>query len=235
MIISLHMPKTAGSSFKRVLDDYYGKGLKEVYTDRPINHSFEDRTNMAIQFDKSFNLAKRLGYKISGVQCIHGHFLPYKYKKLLIHKNNQAVTWLREPTERLISQYYFWKRTYREDAGALHKRIVEEEWSLEQFCLSNEMQNVCNQFLWRFPAENFDFIGITEHFHDDLTYFCNTYLKGFYAKEIPQENINKGQSGTYASDLPNSLLNQIKVFHAKDYELYTYALKKRKERLKYDK
>lgn len=232
MIISLHTPKAGGSSFRELLKKYYGKSFKEDYVDFPINKSFEKRTKDAINFDKNFNLIKRICYKIKGVKCIHGHFLPYKYKKLLNDKNSCFITWLREPTERLISHYYYWQRTYDIDSQPLHKRVVEESWSLDKFCLSPEMRNLYGKFLWKFPIKNFSFIGITEHFDNDVSFFINNYLQDFILGDIPKTNTNPNNNGLYSEKISKELLNSIKSFHSEDYEIYKYALNERKKRIK---
>src|SRR5690606_39025041 len=103
---------------------------------------------------------KKHFYLLNNVKCIHGHFMPYKYHSLLKNKKNIFVTWLRDPIERLGSHYYFWLRTYdSKNSPPLHKKVVEENWSFEAFCFSKEMQNVYEQFFWKFPIDNFNFIG----------------------------------------------------------------------------
>ncbi len=232
MIISLHTPKAGGSSFKDLLEKRFGRSFKGDYVNFPINKSFEERTKTVMEFDENFTVLKQFSYKIRGIKCIHGHFMPYKYRKLLNNKNNLFITWLREPTERLISHYYYWQRAYRENAAPLHKRVVEESWSLEKFCLSPEMENFYGKFLWKFPIENFDFIGITEHYESDVSYFVQNYLHSSIEKEhIPMKNVNPNNEGLYSEKISPELLEKIKAFHAADYEMYEYALKKRAERL----
>ncbi len=231
MIISLHTPKAGGSSFKEILKKNYGHSFKEDYNDMPINKSLEERTRDVIKFDKRFTSMKRAYYKMRGIQCIHGHFLPYKYRKLLNDENTYFITWLREPTERLISHYYFWQRTCNVNSGSLHKKVIKEAWSLEKFCLSPEMENFYSKFLWNFPIEEFDFIGITEHFDDDISFFIKNYLHGYKESSIPRMNTNPDNMGLYSEKISEELFTKIKSFHAKDYEIYKYAVAKRKERI----
>ncbi|NRB63275.1 MAG: sulfotransferase family 2 domain-containing protein [Saprospiraceae bacterium] len=232
MIISLHTPKAGGSSFKVLLQNHFGKSLLSDYADIPINKSFKERTKDVLKFNDNFNLLKRLEYKARRIKCIHGHFLPYKYQKLLNNKNIFFITWLREPSERLISHYYYWQRAYNENSAPLHKKVVEESWSLEKFCLSEEMENFYGKFLWKFPIEKFDFIGITEHFEDDVSFFTKNYLKGYKINNVPKKNTNPNNSGFYSDKISSELLSNIKSFHSKDYEMYEYAVEKRKDRIK---
>jgi hypothetical protein len=228
MIISLHAPKAAGSSFRLLLEKHYKYKLLRDYNDFPLNKTPEVRNQNAINFDQSFTQLKRFTYKLRSIECIHGHFLPYKYKKLLHTPGTHFITWLRDPIERLLSHYHFWQRTYDHNTGGLHLKMIEENWTLEEFCFSKELQNFYTSFLWEFPIENFDFIGITEHFDEDMQYFSKKYLQKDYT-ERPTANSNPYKRGSYLDSL--TFLDELKAFHAKDYELYNYALEKRKERL----
>ena len=230
MIISMHTPKAGGSSFKELLQHHFGRSFRGDYRDIPMNRSLEERTRAAMRFDRRMNGATMLAYKLLGVQCIHGHFLPYKYRKLL-GRGHVFITWLRDPTERLISHYHYWKRSYTQHSAPLQKKVVEEDWSLERFCLSEEMQNLYGKFLWNFPIENFDFIGITEHFDTDIAYFARTYLGIDGPIEPPRSNVNPDRQGDYSREIDPGLLEAIRTFHAEDYALYGLALEKRRARL----
>ena len=60
---------------------------------------------------------QRAGWALRGtlpdeVACIHGHFLPVKYRIALARRPAHYVTWLRDPVERIASHYAFWRRDY---------------------------------------------------------------------------------------------------------------------------
>lgn len=228
MIISVHIPKAGGTSFRKLLENNFGNGFVGDYKDIPVNKSPEYRAADAHHFIKKFNYLKRMGYWLKGVKCIHGHFLPFKYKQFLNDDRAIFITWLREPFERLVSHYYYWMKTYDEKtAEPLHKKVVEEKWTLEMFCLSKEMQNMYAAFFWNFPLERFDFIGITESFDEDVLYFSKHYL-GKQIVDIPVENVNENKETAAFKDA--AWIQQVKKFHAEDYRIYNYALQKRNER-----
>lgn len=230
VIISLHTPKTAGLSFKKVLKDHFEDHLIEEYIDLPLLHSTQQRQRAAIKSKILFNLYRRYNFERKGYKCIHGHFLPYKFTGPAA-KGIKYVTWLRDPIERMCSHYYYWLRTYKEDRSPrLQTRIVKEKWSLEDFCLSVEFRNVYDQYLWRFPLEKFNFIGITEYFEEDLRYFAREFLN-LAEPKIPFENANSERQGR-KYDLEAGLIDRIRDFHQKDFEIYHYALKERNKRLK---
>ena len=110
----------------------------------------------------------------------------------------------------------------------LLKRIIDEDWSLERFCLGPELKNTYAKFLWGFPIRKFNFIGFVEHYEDDLNYFSTTIL-GKTLKHH-KDNVNpKAKQHSYFED-NLSLKQKILAFHAKDVELYENALMLRKHR-----
>lgn len=172
----MHTPKAGGTSFKELLENHYKSKFVGDYKDFPINKTIEQRHVEVKKSNRQFQFYKKFYYDFKNIQCIHGHFLPYKYKSLVDKDNHKFVTWFRDPLERLASHYYYWYRSYNKNRSApLHKKIVLEKWSFEKFAFSIEMRNFYHQFLWRFPVENFDFIGITEFLMKMYNSFLNIF------------------------------------------------------------
>lgn len=224
MIISVHVPKTAGTSFVKSLEAHFGLGLLKDYADLPTNTPQYERNRAAllacVHYAESVHA--------TGVACIHGHFLPLKYLLLSVKKDLRFITWMRNPVERVLSHFYYLKSFYDPaTAPPLHRKMVEEEWSIERFCLSPELKNLFGQFLWGFPLEYFDFIGITEFYDEDLAYFSEQYLHTDL--EPQRENVGKKEGGTY--QIEAGFRAQLEQFHAYDLELYKTALLMRQKRL----
>lgn len=225
MLISLHMPKCGGSSFRALLRDHFQYRFSKDY-DFPIHQPIDQRIKKVKRAQRWIEIGHKYFLRYRFTECVHGHFLPYKYNHFYGNEGAVFVTWLRDPIERLVSHYYYWQRTY--DAGSpkpLHRRVIEEEWTLKEFAFSKELQNLYSQFLWNFPLEQFDFIGITEHYEEDFKYFAEHYL-GLQNVTVPQKNINPNRSKVPFED--EELLKALKSFHNRDYELYNHALKARK-------
>lgn len=223
MLVSVHLPKTGGSSFRGVLEEYYVEQLRKDYGDFPINSSRISRNIRAIS-NCFLNVVK------NNNGCIHGHFLPLKYYLYGIRHNAQFITWMRDPVERLASHYYFWKQIYDPELHGdklLHRKVVEQDWSLERFCLGPEMKNIYCQFLWGFPISRFDFIGVTEYFESDFKFFCQKFLGG--DSEIRRDNVNQAKTDLpYITD--TSFRQEIEIHHSKDMTLYKKALELRLKR-----
>jgi hypothetical protein len=218
MIVSLHMPKTGGTSLAGVLKGHFGPRLLLDYGDWPIN------TPRLFRNQKALNDA--IGNRntdFSSYDCIHGHFLPAKYLPLKTAGRVSFVTWLRDPLQRMVSHYDYWLRNYEPAPGAtLHRKVVTDGWTLEQFCFSEELRNFYAQFLWSFPVSFFDFIGITEHFAEDLTFFARRYLNITLIGDTPHANAAPAKSAT--NMLTVDFRRRFEDFHAEDYRIYRDAL-----------
>jgi hypothetical protein len=230
MIISLHTPKAAGSSFKKLLEKEFSHSLISDYKDKPFNKNVERRIEDVKFKRRKLKYFYKLYYKCIGIECIHGHFLPYGYDIYLNNPDTKFITWLRDPLQRLASNYFYWFRAYNKNkSGDLHKKVVGENWSFEKFAFSEEMKNFYNQFLYKFPIENFDFIGLTEFFEDDLKYFSEKYLNKKIT-HVPITNININKTREYYDD--PILIKELKEFHSVDYSIYNFAIQKRNSRFK---
>ncbi|MCB1679318.1 MAG: sulfotransferase family 2 domain-containing protein [Halioglobus sp.] len=227
MLVSVHMPKTAGLSFRRVLEQAFGAGFRHDYADYPLAATVDERRRRAMRHAL---LAAPGQY--AGVDCLHGHFLPLKYLLLADDMPCRFVTWLREPVARLVSHYHYWQRAYDPASGqtsALHRRVVEEAWTLEQFCLSHQLRNLYTEFLWGLPLQRLDFVGITEHFDEDLRYFSAVFLGT--STQPPQLNRRpEAPGGALQPALSRLTLRRIRSFHARDMALYAAALALRAQR-----
>ena len=140
------------------------------------------------------------------------------------HNPTHFMTWLRDPVERVASHYYYWQHTYKLGRSpALHQRIMEEQWTLEQFCLSPELRNLYHQFLFLIPLRRFSFVGITEHFTADLAFFSRHYL-GNVDLTTYQEKVNTTEKRRHSYIEDPVLRQRIERWHAKDMALYQHAV-----------
>jgi hypothetical protein len=216
-IISLHLPKTAGSSFGKTLETHFGNSLLLDYADLPISKPIVERNREALL--SSLRLAEE---GISGIQCVHGHFLPIKYLLLNSKQKLFFLTWMRDPVERAISHYHYWQRSYDPNKPCLlhHERVIKEGWSLERFCLGPEFRNLYSQYMWGFPLEMFDFIGIVEFYEDDLAYLADNYLEA--TLDAYRLNVSDKKN-----DISPELREAIERHHDKDVQMYRRALQMR--------
>lgn len=221
MLVSVHLPKTAGASFATILRAAYGERLRLDYADFPINTDPVERQTAALAAGLSVAADPDDGFA-----CVHGHFLPIKYLLLASSRPPVSfVTWLRHPVDRVVSHYHFWRRYQPQEAARLHRRVQDEAWSLERFCLCPELRNLYSQFFWAFPVTNFSFVGVTEYFDEDLLYFCRHFLAQQGAVAAPRCNAR----GVH-THLDPGLRTAVEQYHAEDMNLYRWACELRARR-----
>ncbi len=215
------MPKTAGTSFSDALKLHFGDRYRADYADLPM-HATPLRRNLRAMVDR----VRRYRRLPAGVGCVHGHFLPTKYRLAAARRDACFVTWLRDPVERVVSHYHFWRRDYHgeDPAQPLRNRMLREDWSLERFALGPEVRNLYSQYLWRFDPRRFDFIGITEHYAEDLDVFAHRFLGGPAPLSCALANPERAEDQYL---LEPALRSRIASHHAADVALYRWALLRR--------
>lgn len=231
MLISLHLPKTAGTRFRSLLESHFAGRLLADYADAPLHETVAARRLQALRAGGGLLVQPR---RLQHVDAVHGHFLAIKYSLWRGGRSWRRVTWLRDPVERLASHYHYWRRSYEPDqSGPLHRRMMEEGWSLERFCLGPELRNIYGQFLWGVPLGRFDFVGITEHFDDDIDDFARLILGASSLAAITPDSIavnaNPAAPVHYVEDA--SFRARIEQHHAADMALYRAACEQRNRRL----
>lgn len=201
---------------------HFGERYRDDYADGGLSRPAEQRLAEASMAGQRLALEG-----LDGVGCVHGHFLPLKYLPLAEREPLIFVTWMRDPVARLISHYDYWQRSYdSQHSMPHHRRVIEEGWTLEQFCLSEAFRNVYSQYLRGFPLERFAFIGISEFYRDDLHAFSERFLAG----ELQYRQENMAERPAVGERMTAEAQARIRTFHAEDARLYEYALALRKVR-----
>lgn len=105
-LISIHVPKCAGTSVQRVLEGWFKANYLPHYYS-------EKRQEMPPRYDLSAAPLRRLlGQKYRPGLCIHGHFNSLRGFGLQDYYPNadQFITVLRDPFEIAVSDYFYGKR-----------------------------------------------------------------------------------------------------------------------------
>src|SRR5687768_13905304 len=177
-LISVHIPKCAGTSFATVLERIYGKALLGDQVDQPMDPERPFQKNFAAWKEEQDRKPAP-----PGVRAIHGHFWAGKYDRQA--PDARRITWLRHPIKRLVSHYYFWM-SKPELPHSLHKYVVQNKLSLLEFAEIPQARNILHDtFLRGRSLEEFDFVGIQEHFAEDLDWLCR-HMK-WAKQQVPEE------------------------------------------------
>lgn len=138
----MHLPKTAGTAFRRALDSVYGADLAAVYGG--------------------------VGVDGRAHRAVHGHFAPARFWSA--GRNARLIMWMRDPVERLVSHFDFWSGIPEGADNANHAHFIRSGMSLEEFAtwdvISSEFEHLYLDGVD--GPSDFDFIGFTDRFDADL-------------------------------------------------------------------
>jgi hypothetical protein len=203
-LISLHIPKSGGSSFREFLGRLYGDSLRTMY-------AFEET-------------APRMAHTIElepGTRCLHGHFQADAFDHLL--PGALHITWLRHPVERVISGYYqFLRNPHTADESDFNRSFFEEGLNLMEFARHENIRSSLFWYLNAVPVEAFDFIGITEEYDRSMRVFCQ--LLGVPEPEASgtvNTNPDKPVASRYPLAPPQRL--ELEALYAAEIDLYDRA------------
>lgn len=220
-LISVHVPKTAGVTFRTLLQKVYGPSAVSLdYGDRALDPLSTFQTDPAFWRAAADRQAASLPPL---TRVVHGHFGGAKYDRSF--PEARKIVWLREPVSRLVSHYHYW-RNLSPTPHSLHRRLLDENLTLLEFARLESMRNVlAHVFLRDCRLPDFAFVGIQEHFASDLRRLGA--LLGWPA-DLPllQENRNE-QAGYQPDHLSDSDRAEIAALNAADLALYEQALRLR--------
>ena len=208
-LISVHIPKTAGTAFRHVLTDIYG--LNGVLGDYPPDciHRPEKTIDREIK-------------------VIHGHFEPSKYRGYFT--TAKRIVWLRHPLFRLISEYFFAK-TINDRNNVIHAQLLDGNLSILEFARIGQMKNFLSQKIKGMELAQFDFVGIQEFYLQDLIDLKN--IMGWRNFEPIVKNHNRyPQYQKCLQEILNdaTLVDALAKLNREDLELYREALHIRAKR-----
>jgi len=203
-IISIHIPKTAGRSFLAVLKSVYG----ENYVAHFDRKHFPDKSIPEIeQFLATLDATKRV---------IHGHFTYSEISALHRQFQPKIITWLRNPVDRVISNYNFFKKRIAEAPIDSELKLRKDE-SLLTYAQMETSCNRMSKFIKGIPLNDFFFIGIMEYFEKDLKYLGR--ILNWKPFNIPKINVNPESQVSHSH--PSEIMNKIESLNSEDIKLYT--------------
>lgn len=213
-ILSIHIPKTAGTSFYKTLQEVYGGRISPSYR----------RKDLA-------ELTGKAGNQIqppAGKSVLHGHLKYQELQGLIEAHQPKLIAWLRNPVDRLISNYKFFmagladpERNPEIYAANQHRRGED----LLTYAARPENRDLMHQFLAGAELEDFYFLGIQEYYAEDLTRLAQAL--NWPSVEPARLNIRPGAGAE--EDADEAVRAQIAALNQKDSQLYEQALERRRK------
>lgn len=202
LYVSLHIPKTGGSSFRQILEQRFGDRLQRAYN-------------------------KSEGWPtVLSPACIHGHGIFESFADVIAaHENVRWMTFLRDPLRSAISQYFFTKRHSVQASGVTSQDRGLETWltHTEPFRWPDPPgynHNRYGNWFEQRPLAKYDFVGLTEQFDDSLVLLYHQFQWEplYYASE------NVG--GYDPPGLSDDVITRFRELNADDYTIYAQAVER---------
>ncbi|WP_395343288.1 glycosyltransferase family 2 protein [Ningiella sp. W23] len=193
-LVFVHIPKTAGTSLIKNLAQAYHSG--EILYDYGENSK---RTSDLIlkHCYHSNDLDSLASVDIS---LIAGHFYAKKYIKITAPEN--VVTFVREPIERVISEFKHFQRHHSYTG------------TLIDFAKKKRNRNVMSKFLSTHNWKDFGFVGVTEQYNASVE-----ILQRFISKDIEISKLNTAPEAQ-SVEVDNETLGVIQALNRADTQLY---------------
>lgn len=203
-LLSIHIPKTAGRTFREILRSQYG-------------------VNGVLSLDHHYlaNRKERLeDYPTHRYPVIHGH-LPYQQISKAGLPTSRYITWLRHPVDRVISNYYFYCSS---EYPALKRRDPTKELiPFERFIRRSTRRNIICKYLEGMPLNDFFFVGFQDQFDTDIRKLGQKLGWQLNAEHLALRINDNTKARQSAPSLSEELILKIRAYNEKDLALYEKA------------
>lgn len=203
-ILFIHIHKTGGKSISEILHRIY----KESYF----------RMNRNIIRDGNISSIRDLAAQIpDSTKVLAGH-LQYEEIEPIISESTRIITWLRDPIQRVISNYH-WRRKLNIEQPNNNYPLNSPDISLLEFASLERNQNRITKFLSGLTPADLYFIGFLETFDQDIAQLSSR----LNWPNVPSLHINQNIHKPANFNVSQDILDKITILNRRDIEFYNLA------------
>lgn len=214
MIISVHVPKTGGETFRDALEAAFGPRVLRDYGDRGGFVSDQilrvrRRRARAARADRD-EIERRYG-------VIHGHFIADKYRGLF-HPEHY-VAFFRHPMQQAVSHYKYLRRIPLHNDPTI-RAAQDPEMTFVDFLKQETVTNSQSELVGSVPLEHFAMVALSEDYDRGVALFNATFDCAIEVKE--RVNVDPQAAGR-KHELSPEERRAVRTYRQADIELYQRA------------
>jgi hypothetical protein len=213
MILSIHVPKTAGTSFGLRLKAWFGSRMLSDYGDWV---GFDTPETIARRAARTAEMRGRRDELLRDYDVIHGHFIADKYATLF--PTTDFTAFFRDPYQQAVSNYLYLMRNPEIDHPGV-KIFHEMRPTLLEFIAA--VSKVQLTYLGQVAVEDLATVGLTEQYERSVELFEAVFGRALPA-ESSRGNVNPHRQGECYEITPG-VRRAVDLHRAADIELYRRA------------
>jgi hypothetical protein len=214
MIVSIHISKTAGTSFGESLKARIRERLFQDYGDWAAYNSAEAIAHRAVRTEQT---RARRDELLKSFDVIHGHFIADKYLNLF--PQTDFVAFFRDPYQQAVSSYCYLQNNPQLSHPAV-RVFHDAKMSIFDYLSWDETRNPQSWFMGSLPVESLAVVGLTEEYSRSVALFNRRF--GYDLSSDFTSNVNPGRQGP-EYELTPDLRKAITRFRDADLDLYRRA------------
>ena len=214
MLLSIHVPKTAGNSFRESLKARFGDRMMGDYGDWA---GFDEPEANARRELRVAAMRSRRTELIEKYDVIHGHFVADKY--LGLFPRPEFMAFFREPHQQVLAHYYFLLRNPQRNHPE-ETIFHANKMSLMDYIEWDAFRNHQSQYLGSLSVDDLSMVGLSCQYRRSLDHF-----KAIFGYDLGEErflNVNTELKKSEYEVTPEAR-KAIAKYRAQDIELYRRA------------
>lgn len=221
MLLSIHISKTAGNSFREALMDAYG--ADRVLRDYGDWSGFDEPFANKRRAERWAAMRARRDELMEKYDVIHGSFVADKYMGLF--PQSEYIAFFREPAQQTVS-HWRWQAalTDRKSDVNQEEHMEVRYWRELQPTVEEHLKwpfyrDHQSQFMGSLPVEELAFVGIYEEYAKSLELF-----KAIFGKDLGTPHyakVTKREGGAF--EITPEIRRLVNKYREADVELYAKA------------